>query len=441
MSRFPTYPSYRNTSREWFPEIPTHWRDSKLRWLSKRYAGGTPDKNRSDYWEDGIIPWLNSGAVNQGTITEPSELITVEGFNNSSAKWIPVDALVMALAGQGKTKGMVAQTKIRTTCNQSMAAIVIYNNEPRYIYWWLCSQYRNIRGLTSDEGRDGLNLEIVGGIHCPLPPLEEQQTIARFLDHKTAQIDALIAKKKALLDKLAEKRTTLISHAVTKGLDPSAPMKDSGVPWLGKIPAHWSVRRIKDISALVTGMTPSTADQDNYTNDDGFPWIRPEDLTEPASYLKASKFLSLAGWSLSRKVPRNSTLICCIGTIGKTGYALSTVATNQQITAACFYKNHKYFFHAINAARLEIELSAMGNVVRILNNERLGIIPLPVPPDSEAIYIARFLDEKISEIEQQAERIQQAISKLHEYRAALITHAVTGKIDVRNIHVPLNHAE
>ena len=167
-----------------------------MRWLSRRYAGGTPDKGNDAYWEDGEIPWLNSGAVNDGYITQPSELITREGFANSSAKWIPKDALVMALAGQGKTKGMVAQLGIETTCNQSMAAIIPDRRlAPRYLYWWLTANYQNIRNLAGGEARDGLNLDLLGSIPCPLPPMSEQEAVARFLDAKAAEIDALVAKK------------------------------------------------------------------------------------------------------------------------------------------------------------------------------------------------------------------------------------------------------
>ena len=116
--KYATYPAYKSSPMTWLDQLPDHWTAASLRWMSKRYAGGTPDKGNEAYWADGDIPWINSGAVNDGYITQPSELITREGFANSSAKWIPKDALVMALAGQGKTKGMVAQLGIPTTCNQ-----------------------------------------------------------------------------------------------------------------------------------------------------------------------------------------------------------------------------------------------------------------------------------------------------------------------------------
>jgi len=166
---------------EWLGDIPEHWGNIALKWASVRYSGGTPDKSIQEYWENGTIPWLNSGAVNDDYITEPSEYITKEAFQNSSAKWIPKDALVMALAGQGKTKGMVGQLGIRTTCNQSMAAIIPNEKlNSRMLYWWLTNNYTNIRNLAGGEARDGLNLDLLGSIPVPLPPLSEQQASPRI---------------------------------------------------------------------------------------------------------------------------------------------------------------------------------------------------------------------------------------------------------------------
>ncbi|MER8777272.1 restriction endonuclease subunit S [Mesorhizobium sp. M0977] len=234
--------------------LPSAWKQIRLRWLSKRYAGGTPDTKNPDYWVGGTVPWLNSGAVNQGTITVPSDFITELAVKESSAKWIPTGALVMALAGQGKTKATVGYLEIPTTGNQSLAAIVPEQIEGKYLYWWLASQYRTLRNLSSQDGRDGLNLEMIGSIICPVPPLETQRSIARFLDEQTARIDGLIEKKRALVDQLAEKRQALITRAVTKGLNPATPLRPSGIDWLGDIPAHWEVLPVKRLLEDAVGL-------------------------------------------------------------------------------------------------------------------------------------------------------------------------------------------
>lgn len=205
---------------EWLGDIPEHWTSVCLKWIAKIYSGGTPDKTNLSYWEEGTIPWISSGEVNQFFITEPTTYITQEAYEKSSAKWIPKNALVMALAGQGKTKGMIAQLGIMTTCNQSMAAIVLSENvSERFIFWWLTSNYEKIRNLAGGDLRDGLNLDIIGSIVCPYFLLSEQQQIANYLDNATCKIDTLISKAQKAIELLKERRTALISAAVTGKID------------------------------------------------------------------------------------------------------------------------------------------------------------------------------------------------------------------------------
>ncbi len=201
---------------EWLGEIPDHWEAVNLKWVSKIYSGGTPSKNIEDYWQNGTIPWLNSGTVNQFYITEPSEFITEDALNNSSAKWIPENSLVIALAGQGKTKGMAAQVMFKSTCNQSMG-VILPNEliENRFLLYYLVRNYQNIRNLGGGDKRDGINLEMVGGIFIPLLPITEQQSIVRHIETECAQIDAKIDKTKKLIELLTEYRTALISEVVT----------------------------------------------------------------------------------------------------------------------------------------------------------------------------------------------------------------------------------
>jgi type I restriction enzyme S subunit len=206
----------KNSGIEWVDKIPEHWSTIKLKWFSNIYSGGTPDKNNEDFWEDGTIPWINSGTVNQGYITSPSQYITKEALQFSSAKWIPKGALVMALAGQGKTKGMVAQLGIKTTCNQSMAAIIPDKRaHPRYIMYWLMINYQIIRNLGGGNQRDGLNLVMLGDIPCPIPPIEEQEKIASIIDSEEIFYKKLNNHTQYAIEKLQEYKTALISAAVT----------------------------------------------------------------------------------------------------------------------------------------------------------------------------------------------------------------------------------
>jgi type I restriction enzyme S subunit len=405
--------------------LPNSWKVISVKWLSRRYSGGTPDKNISYYWTDGTIPWLNSGSVNQGVIREPSELITEEGFANSSAKWMPRGSLVMALAGQGKTKAMVGYLDIKTTGNQSLAAIVPTAIDGKFLYWWLTSQYRHIRNLSSQDGRDGLNLEMVGSIRCPVPILETQQRIAAFLDEKTAQIDALIARKQALLARLTEKRQAIITHAVTKGLNPAAPLKDSGIDWLGQIPAHWEVKRLNSFCGFQSGKAHE-------------PFIEPD-----GDYVCVNaRFISTDGATEKRCTenlcPAIPGDILMVMSDLPNGRALARTflvddrdayAVNQRVCRIRLEAGEaRYFSYQLNR-HPQLMRYDDGNEQTHLPNVAFKQLLLLKPPIAEQIAIADFVDSQRAKLEAMFSKVTLSIAALQEYRAALITSAVTGQIE------------
>jgi type I restriction enzyme S subunit len=208
-----------------------------------------------------------------------------------------------------------------------------------------------------------------------------------------------------------------------------ASYKDSNVEWLGPIPIEWEAMPLKRLAKLITGITPPTDDQDNYSEAADNLWVRPEDIDESGYPTTASKFLSQRGWNLIRKVPPHASLVCCIGTIGKVGFTDRTVATNQQITAACFSRNERFSYLCLGAAKAELEIAATGNVLRILNSERLGEIVLPRPPSHEADAIAAFLDRETSKIDALVAEQTLLIKLLKEKRKTAISHAVTKGLD------------
>ncbi|MBN3135841.1 restriction endonuclease subunit S [Pectobacterium punjabense] len=209
--------------------------------------------------------------------------------------------------------------------------------------------------------------------------------------------------------------------------------KDSGVEWLGAIPAHWVCTVLKRLCLLVTGLTPPTNNEDNYA-DEGYPWIRPEDINENGPETQASKYVSDNGWKLLRHVEPNSTIICCIGTIGKCGYVREIVSTNQQITAATFRDSERFNFYLMQSARTQLEELATGNVLKILNSERLGTLNVVKVDGKEANIIAEFLDHETEKIDNLIEKQKQLIELLKEKRQAVISHAVTKGL---NPNVPM----
>jgi len=430
------------------PETPDTWDLAALRWLSRRYSGGTPNKANSAYWDDGDIPWLNSGAVNDGYITEPSEHITREGFVGSSAKWIPQGALVMALAGQGKTKGMAAQLGIDATCNQSMAAIIPSRRlQARYLYWWLTANYFNIRNMAGGEARDGLNLDLLGSIPCPVPSEHEQRAISTHLDRETAKIDTLVAKKRTLIERLKEKRTALISRTVTRGLPPDAAraagldpfpeFKPSGIDWIGDVPEHWGNSRLKHVMSRIADCPHETP---TYTPGAEYFVIRTADVSlgqldlsdalrvDEDEYFRRVRRLRLQEgdivygregerWGFAASVPGGPT--ACLGQRMmqfRAGTRFNARFLMWHINAACVYQQGS--------------VDTLGATSPHVNVETIRNYCLAEPPLDEQNAIAGFLDCETTTIDDIVAKIAIAIELLQEYRTTLITAAVAGKIKV-----------
>ncbi|QQN70233.1 restriction endonuclease subunit S [Comamonas testosteroni] len=437
MSRYKAYPEYEKSKLQWAERTPKHWNSVHLRWIAKLYAGGTPSKAIEEYWENGVVPWINSGEVNQGLISEVSTYITEAAYKNSSAKWIPKNALVMALAGQGKTKGMIAQLAIDATCNQSMAAIVPQNlQSSRYLFWWLYSNYQNIRNMAGGDLRDGLNLELLGDIGCPIPNVEEQLSIAAFLDHETAKIDALIEKQQRLIELLKEKRQAVISHAVTKGLNPNAPMKDSGVEWLGEVPAHWEMKKLRFLGEARNGLTYSP--EDIVDEGEGTLVLRSSNVQNMKIAFGDNVYVNK--YIHERIITRlNDILICSRNgsraLIGKNALIEENAAGLAYGAFMMVFRSevNPYIFWVLNSQLFEYQSgSFLTSMINQLTVENINGFEIPLPPAEERSAIIAYVKERTSKIDVLISQVESSLALIHERRTALISAAVTGKIDVRD---------
>lgn len=206
-------------------------------------------------------------------------------------------------------------------------------------------------------------------------------------------------------------------------------MKPSGIEWIGDIPDDWEVRRLKAISKLQTGNTPSTNNKNNYA-ETGFPWLKPDNLCGTIKESQAKVFLSPAGKLETRILPANSILLCCIGSIGKIGFVSTECASNQQITALIIKHGFwRYFLYVLRIAEEELMSLSVGNVVFILNSERLGSLKIPFPPLKTQRKIADYLDEECREIDATIAKQKESIEKLKAYKQSLISETVTKGLD------------
>ncbi len=282
--------------------------------------------------------------------------------------------------------------------------------------------------------RFGLTLGTIGDTVVPVPPLPEQRIIADFLDRQVSTIDRLVRKKECLIELLNEKQASLISHAVTRGLDPRAPTKDSGVEWLGQIPSHWEVRRLKD-HVDMNALALSDNTDSNYTFD--YVDIGCVEQGRLSSMLKTMRFGSSP--SRARRVVRpGDTLVSTVRTnlkavwtppqferdlIASTGFAVLTPRSDSVAAYAGYFCQSDLFVDAVSAASVGIAHSAITETM-------LGLIPTCVPPLSEQRAIADFLGQQTGRIEALVSKTREAVDRLREYRSSVISAAVTGQIDV-----------
>lgn len=245
---FPAYPEYKDSGVEWLDEVPAHWIESKVKYaLIRVVAGGTPESGKSEYWSDvgNGTPWVAISDMTKGSLVNSTEKeISQLGLKSKGLEVLPKGSLIYSIYA---SLGKVATLGVDAVTNQAILGLVVNSHisDVGFLRWWMVSVERWIKAYSSSNTQENLNAEKVGNLPVLFPSIYEQRVIATFLDHETARIDALIAEQQRLIALLKEKRQALISHAVTKGLDPDAPMKDSGVEWLGDVPAHWGVASLK----------------------------------------------------------------------------------------------------------------------------------------------------------------------------------------------------
>lgn len=201
---------------EWIGMIPEHWNVPEIKYLVRIASGGTPDRNNHEYWK-GNIPWIKTGELQNDIITNAEEYITEEGLNNSSAQVFNINTILVAMYGQGKTRGMTALLKTPASTNQACAGLTVTNSNVQIEYLWQCliGAYDAIRSEAAGSGQPNLSATLIGNFHIALPPIEEQVLIVEYIKDRTVEIKSTIHKAEKLLEKLTEYKKSLIYEAVT----------------------------------------------------------------------------------------------------------------------------------------------------------------------------------------------------------------------------------
>ncbi|NWL79560.1 restriction endonuclease subunit S [Pseudomonas taiwanensis] len=442
MTKYGAYPAYKPSNVAWLGDIPGHWDVWKVTHGFNRIGSGTTPKSDNPVFYDGNVPWVTTSELRETIITDTTQKVTEEAVASYSAlKIYPKGSLAIAM--YGATIGRLGMLGVDAAFNQAccvFAEPTVFDT--RFVYYWLWMRRPILISLSNGGGQPNLSQDDLKKLWIPIPDIPEQQAIVRFLDFKTAQIDALIAKKKTLLDKLAEKRTALISHAVTKGLDQSAPMKRSGVEWIGDIPRHWTIRRVKFAAKLESGHTPSKQVPE-YWEDCDIPWVSLNDSKQLAAvdYISETAIqinsLGLAN-SSARLLPANAVVFTRDATIGLCAITTRPMAVSQHLIAWIpgFEITALYLLRVFSAMKGFLDSFTFGATIKTIGMPDVKTLTMPLPPKGEQEAITTYIEEQFRAISPQFQAIETAIERLTEYRSALITAAVTGKIDVRGFETP-----
>jgi type I restriction enzyme S subunit len=440
------YPAHKDSGVEWLGKIPLSWKTGKIGIdCTVKARLGWKGLKASEYVDEGFIFLSTPNIKGREIDFENVNYITSERYFESPEIMLkPGDVLI---AKDGSTLGITGVVRFLpapTTVNSSIAVIrptKALNSV--FLYWFLSSNYIQelIQSMKDGMGVPHLFQADIRKFIALIPPFIEQRAIASFLDRETARINALITDKERLIKLLLEKRAALISHAVTKGLDTTVPMKDSGVEWLGEIPAHWEVKRLKFVTSFVTSGSRGWA---QYYSDEGAIFLRIGNLSRTSISLNLEDIQHVSppeGTEGERThVKQYDVLISITANIGSVAVVsedMGEAYVNQHVALARPYRDaidSKWFGYCLLSRVGQEQFYALlyGGTKDGLGLDDVRNLFLLVPLIQEQRTIATYLNAETSKIDALISKIRQNIEKLKEYSTALISAAVTGKIDVRD---------
>ncbi|GAB6048714.1 restriction endonuclease subunit S [Methyloparacoccus murrellii] len=442
---FPRYPKYKDSGVEWLGEVPEGWEVKRIRHVATLNPSKSEVANLARDTEVSFLPMEavgEDGKLNLERTRPISEVDT--GYTYFREGDITIAKITPCYEnGKGAVmRGLINNFGFGTT---ELTVVRPRENQTTSDYLhrlFNSTQFRKLgeAAMYGAGGQKRVPDDFVRDFSVGFPPIGEQQAIADFLDRETAKIDALVAEQENLIALLKEKRQAVISHAVTKGLDPTVPMKDSGIEWLGEVPRHWDVRRVKDVAKLESGHTPSKTVPE-YWEDCDIPWVSLNDSKQLAAvdYITNTAVqinsLGLAN-SSARMLPEGSVVFTRDATIGLAAITTRSMAVSQHLIAWCPSKSIDSLFllRVFNAMKVYLDAITFGATLKTIGMADVKKLVTPVPPIMEQRSIAAFIDTETAKLDDLTTEARHTIDLLKERRSALISAAVTGKIDVRGYH-------
>ena len=444
------YPDYRHSGVEWIGKVPEHWEDTFVKRCYDIQLGKMLQPNPSNP-HDFETPYLKALNVRWHEVAVEEPRMMWAGDDDIERFGVREGDLLVCEGGEGGRAALLDRALdgfIIQNALHRVRAKPLYANG--FLTYWLASLASSgwIEAINNKATIAHFTKAKFGALPLSIPPSEEQQAIVAFLDGETAKIDTLVAKKRLLLERLAEYRTALITRTVTKGLPPEAareaglnpnpPLKPSGVEWIGKIPAHWQARRLKDVGTLVGGAGFPEVLQG--VEGEELPFFKVGDLSKATDGL----WLVNSEHTISRETARTlRAQVILTGAIAYAKIGAALLLNRRRIVAqpSCIDNNMSAYipnesrmvtqWALYTLSLIDFGLHVNPGAVPSLSEGDQACLHISVPPLVEQRAIVTFLDRQTARLDALSARVEDAIERLQEYRTALITAAVTGKIDVR----------
>lgn len=442
---FPAYPEYKPSGLDWLEGVPAHWQNRKIARDLPFVVGWTPSSGRDEYY-DGDLPWVTIADMTQKFVKDTKSKISRLAVQERGAKVVPAGSMLFSFK---LTVGKVAFLATDSYTNEAIAGFFPGGKFDLEYWKYAAAEFIPRYGRENIYGATLLNQELIGSVRFYAPAQAEQTQIARFLNHETARIDALIEEQQRLIELLKEKRQAVISHAVTKGLDHTAPMKESGVEWLGEVPAHWVVCTARRVIRLIEqGWSPECesypAEEDGWgvlkagCVNGGF-FDASENKTLPSTLKPIPEYEVRAGDILMSRASGSPELV---GSTALLGQVRERLMLSDKIFRIHLEEkvSSQFFVWVMNSqfmrSQIEQALSGGNGLANNLPQSSLLAFWLAMPPEHEQGAIAELISKQIGRIDELVVEGEAAVELLQERRSALISAAVTGKIDVRGWQPP-----
>jgi type I restriction enzyme S subunit len=441
--KLPAYPEYKPSDVEWLGDVPVHWEVKRLKYSASINDEALPETTSPDF----EFEYVDIGGVSAVDGITATEQVVFENAPSRARRRVRHgDTIVSTVRTYLRAIAPIKNPPENLIVSTGFAVVRPRKIEPAFLAYALheSSFVESVVACSVGVSYPACNASEVGGIAIPLPDPTEQRAIAAFLDRETGRVDRLVAKKRELIERLKEKRTALISRTVTRGLPPAAaraaglpetpPLKPSGTEWLGEIPEHWEVKKGRYVGTLFGSASPSEDEfiEDDIIQDGDLPFAKVDDLNQIDGSLKLVSTKARVRGCRARPgafllfPKRGAAIFTNKVAITEKPLLFDSNLMGWQINSGFALK---FVAYCLIARRLD-DLADVSTVPQI-NNKHIYPAAFPRPPLPEQTAIAAYLDLETAKLDALAGKVEAAVERLQEYRTALITAAVTGKIDVR----------